>query len=131
MSMVAFIVGRDKAKRTFQVHKEVIAAHSPKLKAAFEGNSIEGRIQTMRLEDVEAETFGLLVQYIYQKCIGGPLGPDERHSLPPMVKLLQLSTRLGLAQLERAVAAILANGGKTYFSEFGQFAKIRAAAKHP
>jgi hypothetical protein len=58
--MVSFDVDKDDTMQRFMVHKDVAAFHSPFFKAAFQSQMIEGQTQTMRLDDVEAETFGLL-----------------------------------------------------------------------
>ncbi|KAH9222241.1 hypothetical protein DL95DRAFT_402216 [Leptodontidium sp. 2 PMI_412] len=63
--MVTFITGPDDNKQTFSVHKSLACAASPFFKAAFESNMLEGTTQTMRLDDVEAEVFRVLVHYLY------------------------------------------------------------------
>ncbi|KAG4428473.1 hypothetical protein IFR05_016042 [Cadophora sp. M221] len=63
--MVTFITGPDDNKQTFSVHRSLACAASPFFKAAFESNMIEGTTQTMHLEDVEADVFGVLVHHLY------------------------------------------------------------------
>jgi hypothetical protein len=47
----------------------VISHYSPFFRAAFENQFIEGQTQKMRLEDVESETFGKLVYWLYTQQI--------------------------------------------------------------
>ncbi len=66
--MVTFIVDADPIKQIFLVHKSLACAQSPFFKAAFESQMTEDITQSMRLEDVEAETFGLLVNWVSSSC---------------------------------------------------------------
>jgi hypothetical protein len=51
----------------YYIHKEVVYAHSPVLKAAFESNFIEGQTKTYRLEDTSEGAFRFLIQWFYSK----------------------------------------------------------------
>ncbi|KAL2064013.1 hypothetical protein VTL71DRAFT_4507 [Oculimacula yallundae] len=69
ITMVTFVIGAEPDPKTFYVHKHLACAHSPFFEAAFQGQMIEGRTQSMRFEDVEIEIFGDLVHWMYTNTL--------------------------------------------------------------
>jgi hypothetical protein len=63
-SFVNITIGLDGANETFSVHKELICHHSPFFNKAFNSQFREGLTQEMTIDDVEPETFGLLVAWL-------------------------------------------------------------------
>jgi hypothetical protein len=63
--MVTFLVGPIAQK--FLIHKERVCHHSPVLKAAFNGNFIEGQTQTYRIEDTSPGAFRMFTRWIYDQ----------------------------------------------------------------
>lgn len=60
--MVTFVVDAEPVK--FMIHRDVACSAPHFFKSAFESQMVEDATRTMRLEDVETEKFGLLVQWI-------------------------------------------------------------------
>ncbi|KAK0113887.1 hypothetical protein ONS95_014132 [Cadophora gregata] len=122
--LVTCVVGREDIKQNFLIHKNVIDAHSPFLKAAFQSSMAEGQKQTMRLEDIEPETFGLLVNWMYnheidkQRCFKS-MGEDANNhastdvqgrgspDLMPLIKLWSLGQRMVMPALENAAMEVI------------------------
>jgi hypothetical protein len=100
--MVTFIVDKDEVKQTFMVHKAVAAFHSSFFKAAFESKMIEGQTQTMRLEDVEGNIFGLLNSWLYTEKIDPSIFQFREH-LHTLCKLWELARRCLIPKLQHAV----------------------------
>jgi hypothetical protein len=63
--MVTFLIGLSAQK--FLIHKERVCHHSPVLKAAFNGNFIEGQTQTYRIEDTSPGAFRMFTRWIYDQ----------------------------------------------------------------
>jgi hypothetical protein len=55
--------------KTFVVHKKAISHYSLFFKAAFESSMTERQTQAMRLEDVDSDVFGLLINWIYTQRV--------------------------------------------------------------
>lgn len=112
-TIVTFIVGVESVKKNFVVHKHLAAAHSPFFKAAFESPMIEGTTQTMRLEDIEVETFGVLVHWMYTKEIKAGLGTFINDKGAPdfdfvtLAKVWKLAERALMPLLQDAIMAEL------------------------
>ena len=60
---------KDEKKQIFTINKAIICHYSPFFRAAFNSNFIEGETQSMRLEDVDANTFGLLQHWLYTQKV--------------------------------------------------------------
>ncbi|PVH87828.1 hypothetical protein DL98DRAFT_581064 [Cadophora sp. DSE1049] len=122
--MVTFVVGPESTKQSFVVHKNAACAHSPFFKAAFESKMLEGTTQTMRLDDVDEKTFGMLVHYLYTsqletslyiindprelKEAGLPYDPNLLdYDLVQLVKLWKLGERVLMPLLQNKVMAEL------------------------
>lgn len=73
-AMVTFVVGPEPNQKTFLVHKHLTSVYSPFFKAAFESPMVEGATQSMRLEDVDVNTFGALVHWLYTQEIEDGFG---------------------------------------------------------
>jgi hypothetical protein len=65
--MVTFLVGPGDAPKKFIIHKERVCHHSPVLKAAFNGNFIEGETQTYRVEDTSPGAFRMFTRWVYDQ----------------------------------------------------------------
>ena len=73
--MVTINVGSPSTRHVFLVHKNTICNKSPFFAAAFgNDNFIEGKTQTLLLDDVEAEVFGLVSEFIYTSEINDLYG---------------------------------------------------------
>jgi hypothetical protein len=68
---VKFTVGHEKTAKTFTVPRHVAEFYSPLLAAAFKSPMIEGQTQSMVLEDVDSEIFGMLVHWMYKQELEG------------------------------------------------------------
>jgi hypothetical protein len=62
-------VDKEDVKQTFRVHKDLICQYSPFFKGAFDDPFEEGQTQTMRMEDVDTDLFGILVHWLYKEEI--------------------------------------------------------------
>jgi hypothetical protein len=76
-------VDEEDIKQTFRVHKDLICQYSPFFKAAFDGTFEESQTQTMRMEDVDTDLFGILVHWLYTKEI-----PSERSFVPSRILVI-------------------------------------------
>lgn len=65
------LFGHGKAERKYVVHKELLCYHSLFFDKAFNGPFTEGVTQTMQLNDVESDIFGLVVFWVYHQKLGG------------------------------------------------------------
>ncbi|KAE9381269.1 hypothetical protein N431DRAFT_490676 [Stipitochalara longipes BDJ] len=66
-SLVTFLVGPCCTPKKFIIHKERVCQRSLVLKAALNGNFIEGQTQTYRFEDTSPGAFRLFAQWIYEQ----------------------------------------------------------------
>ena len=81
----------DSNNQTFTVHKDYICLVSPFFAAAFTGEFIEGKSQSMHLDDVNPAAFGLLVHWIYYQKFALPtVETKEGKSSADYEKLAQL-----------------------------------------
>lgn len=106
-SFVTFIVGKEAQK--FTVHKNLATHYSPFFEKAFNSGFVEGQTQEMVLEDVEADIFGYVVNWLYTQKIIHP--DDEEIQLLEFAKLWVLAGRFLIPRLQnKAIRRI----GKTY-----------------
>ena len=116
--MVNFIVGAEPVKQTFLVHKHLASAQSPFLKAAFDSEMVDGTTQTMRLEDVEVETFGILVHWMYKEEVKAGLGVftndlgKDDYDFLTLAKAWKLAGRFLMPGLRNATMADMFNNRK-------------------
>ncbi|KAI9050836.1 hypothetical protein LZ554_004955 [Drepanopeziza brunnea f. sp. 'monogermtubi'] len=100
--VVTVIVGPEDTKETFIIHKGIICHYSPFFNAAFNGNLIEGETQTMRLDDVNSEAFGLLVHYFYTQQID--VDPkDHEENIIPLAQLWVMAGRFMMPALQNKI----------------------------
>lgn len=66
-AFVTFIVGDENQK--FVVHKNLVEHYSPAFENAFNGGFIEGQTRELNLGDVDANIFGLVVNWLYTQKI--------------------------------------------------------------
>ncbi|KAG4429215.1 hypothetical protein IFR05_015307 [Cadophora sp. M221] len=125
---VTFIVDTEDIKQTFLVHKNVACAHSPFFKAAFESDMIEGMTQSMGLEDGEADVFGRLVDWLYNKEVNGADPFDKKNKVDDVVtlaKLWKLAERTLMPNLQNAtVQKICSEIRRTPLEEFIKLCRI-------
>ncbi|KAE8451848.1 hypothetical protein EG329_002689 [Mollisiaceae sp. DMI_Dod_QoI] len=68
--MVTLLIGNEEEPmEPFMVHREFACYYSPVLRAAFEGDSMEGKAQSYRLDDISAGACRLLVAWLYSQNI--------------------------------------------------------------
>ncbi|KAJ5047217.1 uncharacterized protein L3040_003058 [Drepanopeziza brunnea f. sp. 'multigermtubi'] len=100
--VVTVIVGPEDTKETYIIHKGIICYYSPFFNAAFNGNFAEGETQTMRLDDVNSETFGLLVDYLYTQQID--VDPkDYDGNIIPLAQLWVIAGRFFMPALQNKI----------------------------
>jgi hypothetical protein len=63
--MVTVNVGEGDNRKVFKIHKKFAVYHSRVFKTAFDGNFAESETQSIDLDDVDTEVFGLFVQWLY------------------------------------------------------------------
>lgn len=101
----------DKTKlRTFPLYKSILCRQSPFFDAAFNGPFIEGQSQSMALEDVGEEEFGMFVHYVHFRTIKGGDGtwsPAYTAPIKSLIKLWILGERFLVPQLQNDVLDIL------------------------
>lgn len=98
---MTFVVGQSGQK--FMVHKSYAVAYSQFLRAAFNGKFVEGQTQTMTLEDVEIETFGLFVHWLYFQKV--EMGSFVR--IQALARLWVLAGRCLISRLQNEVMSVL------------------------
>jgi hypothetical protein len=98
LTFVTIVVGPDSEQTTFQIPKELLCFYSPVFRTAFASGFSEGLTQTMKIEDVETEVFGLLVHWLYRKEIedGNTVGVLD------LIKLWLLAERYIMPELQNA-----------------------------
>lgn len=101
--MVTISVGPDGAEEKSVIHKCVLESLSPFFAAAFNSNFEEGRTQLMRLADVEAAEFGLIVHWMYQKEIEGGAGVRILRA----AQLWTLADRFMMSKLQNAAMDVI------------------------
>ena len=91
------------AKLNYVVHKQLITFYSPFFDRAFNGNFIEGETQTMTLEDVDGNIFGLFVNWLYtQKVCHAGFEPDKLEAIE-MAILWTLAGRFMIPKLQNQI----------------------------
>lgn len=81
----------------FLIHKNLLCQRSCFFTAAFNGNFMEGATQSMVLDDVDADTFGVVVNWIYTQRIS-----DASNGVPSLCEsLIFLKTRSLYFQIYR------------------------------
>lgn len=113
----------------FLIHKDFICYHSPFFAAAFNGPFQEGTTQTMKLEDVEANVFGILVDWVYTQEVADK---SKKLDLATYAKLWILADRFLMRRMQndvmKKVHELLTNSfGDAY--GFRDFARIAGEFK--
>jgi hypothetical protein len=62
---------QESATTKFLIHKNLLCQYSRFFTAAFNGKFMEGATQNMVFEEVDADMFGVLVNWIYTQKISG------------------------------------------------------------
>lgn len=81
-------------EETFIAHKYVLAARSPVFKAQFFGSMMESKMASLKIEDVRADVFKVLLQFIYTDML-----PTEVVSYEMAQHLLVAADRYWLERL--------------------------------
>ena len=71
--------------QVFTIHKSVIGHYSPFFQAAFSSALLEGQTQAMDLPDVEAYTFGIFANWLYNQTL-----EQEDEQPIPLARLAKL-----------------------------------------
>ena len=91
------------AKLNYVVHKQLITFYSPFFDRAFNGQFIEGETQTMTLEDVDGNTFGLFVNWLYTQKVCHPGSKPEKLEVMEMAMLWTLAGRFMIPKLQNQI----------------------------
>jgi hypothetical protein len=110
-------IGESPNDQTFTVHKNLICHHPSFFNAAFTDTGfIEGQTQSMAMEDIDSEIFGLLVHWLYTKEIrleglkeGNKSCNDPRVDacLIPLGRLWMLAERYLIRDLQNLAVSCL------------------------
>ncbi|TVY71419.1 Kelch-like protein [Lachnellula suecica] len=100
---VTFVVGEEVQK--FVIHKSLVEHFSPFFEKAFNSDLAEGQTQEMRLPDVDADVFGIVVNWLYTQAI---IHTEERTiRIVELAKLWSLAERFQIPELQnQAIQAI-------------------------
>jgi hypothetical protein len=90
----------ESANANFVVHKSFLVRQSPFFKAAFTGRFQESATKLMKLEDVSAELFELLIDWIYEKRINSD-------NLADIARLWILAERFLMPELQNASMRVI------------------------
>lgn len=93
---MTFNVGKEHQK--FVLHKNLIEHYSPFFENAFNSGFIEGQTQEMNLRDVDADIFGLVVNWVYTQKIIPPV--EEEVRLVELAQLWCLAGKFLIPQLQ-------------------------------
>jgi hypothetical protein len=88
------------AKLNYVVHKQLITFYSPFFDRAFNGQFIEGENQTMTLEDVDGNTFGLFVNWLYTQKVCHAGSEPKKLEVMEMAMLWTLAGRFIIPKLQ-------------------------------
>ncbi|CZT09925.1 uncharacterized protein RCO7_02246 [Rhynchosporium graminicola] len=93
-SLVTFLIGPGPNPVEFLIHKEIVCHNSGVLAVAFNGNFIEGRTQTYRIDDTTERAFKLFMQWLYSKSF-------------TLVELWVLADMLLMPSLQNAIIDVM------------------------
>ncbi|KAG4419610.1 hypothetical protein IFR04_007207 [Cadophora malorum] len=82
---VTITAGQSKLSQDFIIHKSFLVHYSPFFQSAFETRFNTGSIQSMKLENVTPEVFGLIQHWVYLQKLPSP--PLEAPSLENLAKV--------------------------------------------
>jgi hypothetical protein len=91
------------AKLNYVVHKQLITFYSPFFDRAFNGQFVEGETQTMTLEDVDGNIFGLFVNWLYTQKVCHPGSEPEKLEVMEMAMLWTLAGRFMIPKLQNQI----------------------------
>ena len=101
-SVVTIIFGPEDSKETFVVHKDLVCHYSPFFSTAFNSNFAESTTKAMTLPDVDLDSFGLLVHWLYTQQIDID-SKDGGANVLPMAKLWTLAERFLITKLQNKI----------------------------
>lgn len=90
----------------FCIHKKFICYHSPFFAAAFNGPFIEGETQTMKLDDVDAKTFGIFTNWLYTQDLMDGSG-EYLIDIADLSQLWILAQRFLMPRMQNQVMRVL------------------------
>ncbi|KAL5314191.1 hypothetical protein ACEPPN_018616 [Leptodophora sp. 'Broadleaf-Isolate-01'] len=103
--VVTIIAGQGKFAQNFIIHTALITHHSSYFKSAFGSSLAEGATQTMKLEDITSEAFGLVNQWLY--FLEFPSSPSKASSLENLVKVWMAAERFRMPALQNYASGVL------------------------
>ncbi|KAF8852839.1 hypothetical protein BDZ45DRAFT_749134 [Acephala macrosclerotiorum] len=94
----------DPQEITFPLYRSILCHQFPFFNPAFNGLFIEGQSQSMTLEDISAEKFGLFVHWMHYQVIASQNGVECGHTclipVETLIKLWVLGERFLVLQLQ-------------------------------
>jgi hypothetical protein len=116
-SIVNIAVSKAPHTQTFHIHKDLLCYHSAFFARAlkwFNGRVVEGKTQTMVLENVEASVFGLMAYWLYAQDIEDEECEDavgniyqQQQSATQLARLWLLAERFTIPRLQNKIISIL------------------------
>ncbi|XP_066351658.1 BTB/POZ and MATH domain-containing protein 1-like [Miscanthus floridulus] len=95
-SDVAFAVGGE----TFRAHRAVLAARSPVLRAGLLDSMAEATTPTVTLRDIEPETFGAMLRFMYTDTLPAEVDGERSPSEDFFLELLAAADRYSVDMLK-------------------------------
>ncbi|PVH78683.1 hypothetical protein DL98DRAFT_590032 [Cadophora sp. DSE1049] len=111
-TFVTFYVGIEPDPQSFILHKTLACHSSPVFEAAFKSQFVEGQTQSMNFDDVEPDTFALLVDWMYLQKVQRP--DNKAISHPEYVKIWVLAERCLIPRLQNQAIISLIAGKFSY-----------------
>jgi hypothetical protein len=110
------------SSRLFTIHKDFLCFYSPFFASAFNGPYKEGKTQTMILDEIDLEAFGMFVYWLYQRKLPTHTVDFEDVDLVHLANIWILGDRFLIPSLQNNAACrihTLINEGKLEdFQEF-------------
>jgi len=114
------------SSRLFTIHKDFLCFYSPFFASAFNGPYKEGKTQTMTLFEIDLESFGMFVYWLYQRKLPTHTVDFEDVDLVYLANIWILGDRFLIPSLQNNAAfrihTIINEGKLEGFQEFIQIA---------
>ncbi|KAK0104897.1 hypothetical protein ONS95_005162 [Cadophora gregata] len=101
-SVVTVIIGPEESNETFIIHKDIICHHSSYFANAFNSKHLESKTQTITIPEVNSDTFGILVEWLYTQKIDIDL-KDHDGNILLLSQLWTLAQRFGVPNLQNNI----------------------------
>jgi len=98
--------------QSFRIHKNFICYYSPFFDAAFNGKSIEGKIQGPELDDTPHEVFGIFVNWLYMQKIEIKSDCEWAIRCILLMNVWLLADRVMVPRLQNEALALLERAGR-------------------